>query len=91
MTQESLHIEGRRWFESTNGNTYHSVRIWRNGKQLTTIPFEYGYDDGYLQTAMQYLIAQDLAPKDAIGSTRYVREDLKGTYSVIDVTRKKDL
>ena len=30
----TYHIEGRRWFQRTHGNTYHSVRIFHAGEQI---------------------------------------------------------
>jgi hypothetical protein len=95
----SLHIEGRRWFKRTNGNTYHSVRIFRDGVQVAYLPFAYGYGEGFLQTAWAWLGANgmpELLEEHGNGSlknygTQYLRETLKGSYSVIDVTRKKDL
>lgn len=87
----SLHIEGRRWFQRTYGNTYHSVRIWKDGKQLIYIPFAYGYGEGFLQTALDWLKANGHVPQDAQYGTYYLREVLGGTYSVSDVQRKKDL
>ncbi len=85
----SLHIEGRRWFSRGPGNTYHSVRIWRDGVEVAYIPFAYGYGEGWLQTAVDWL-RQNGCPAAEYG-TLYLRETLKGTYSVIDVERKKDL
>lgn len=86
---KSLHIEGRRWFSS--GNTYHSVRIWIDGRDVFYQPMAYGYGDGYLQTAIDWLKAMGYAPADAPYGTLYIRETLGGTYSVVDVARKKDL
>ena len=86
-----LHIEGRRWFERTNGNTYHSVRIFANGEELACLPYQYGYGDCFLQTAIDWLKENKLVPSDAKYGTLYLRETLGGTYSVIDVQRKKDL
>jgi len=91
MTDEHLHIEGRRWFQRTYGNTYHSVRIWRGPELLVALPYQYGYGDQYLQTALDWLKAHDLAPQDAPYGTLYLRETLGASYSVIDVTRKGDL
>ncbi len=88
---KGLHIEGRRWFQRTWGNTYHSVRIFANGEQLTCLPYQYGYGDCFLQTAIDWLKAQGLIDHEAEYGTLYLRETLHGTYSVIDVERKKDL
>ena len=91
-----LHIEGRRWFQRTYGNTYHSVRIWIGSDQVAFLPFQYGYGDCFLQTALDWLRANNhIDGTDERGNpqygTRYLREDLGGTYSVIDVPRKSDL
>lgn len=87
----SLHIEGRRWFQRGPGNTYHSVRIFKDGELIITLPYQYGYGDGFLQTAIDWLKENKLIPSNAEYGTRYLREELHGTYSVIDVTRKGDL
>ncbi len=95
----SLHIEGRRWFQRGPGNTYHSVRIFRDNAQIAYLPFAYGYGEGFLQTAWEWLGANgypELLPRRANGSwvnygTQYLREVMNGTYSVIDVSRKRDL
>lgn len=86
-----LHIEGRRWFQRTYGNTYHSVRIWIGGEMVAHLPYSYGYGDQFLQTALDWLKANGLAPQDAQYGTLYLRETLGGTYSVYDVSRKRDL
>ena len=95
----NLHIEGRRWFQRTYGNTYHSVRIFKDGEQVAYLPFQYGYGEQFLQTAWEWLGANgmpELLEKNKNGSykhygTQYLRVVLGGTYSVIDVTRKGDL
>lgn len=95
----SIHIEGRRWFQRGPGNTYHSVRIWKDGEQVAFLPFQYGYGEGFLQTAFEWLGNNgmpELLEKHENGSlknygTQYLREVMGGTYSVIDVTRKGDL
>jgi len=88
---KSLHIEGRRWFQRTYGNTYHSVKIWIDGEQVANLPYQYGYGDSFLQTALDWLKANGKVPANAEYGTRYLREELGGTYSCIDVSRQKDL
>lgn len=89
----NFHIEGRRWFDKTYGNTYHTVRIFQEGKELVYIPFTYGYGEQYLQTAIDWLIANNLMGLDLHFSpnTRKLREEMGASWSVIDVTRKRDL
>lgn len=57
MIIEFKHIDiiAKRWFQSTYGNTYHSVSITIDGKFLDKIDFRYGYDSAYLQTAHEIL------------------------------------
>ena len=95
----SIHIEGRRWFQRTYGNTYHSVRIYKDGETIAYLPYQYGYGEQFLQTAFDWLGHNgmpELLEEYANGSrknygTRYLREVMNGSYSVIDVDRKKDL
>jgi hypothetical protein len=87
----SLHISGRRWFRKGPGTTYHSVRIFKDGAVLVYLPFQYGYGDCFLQTALDWLKANGHAPANAEYGTLYLRETLGGTYDVADVARRKDL
>ena len=95
----TIHIEGRRWFQRGPGNTYHSVRIFRDGAQVAYLPFQYGYGEQFLQTAWEWLGKNgmpELLEENGNGSlknygTQYLREVLHGSYSVIDVQRKKEL
>ena len=48
-------IDARRWFEKTNGNTYHSVSVYVNNEQIGRIPFTYGYGEQYIQSAFDIL------------------------------------
>ncbi len=88
---KALHIEGRRWFQRTYGNTYHSVRIWIDGKHVAFLPYQYGYGEQWLQTALDWLRANNWIPQGQNYGTMYLRETLGGTYSVIDVDRQKEL
>ena len=55
-------IIGRRWFEKTNGNTYHSVNVYVDGEQVYRLPFDYGYGSMYRQNAMQWLAENGYFP-----------------------------
>lgn len=92
-----LTIVGRRWFEKTNGNTYHSVEVFdAEGKRIVRVPFAYGYGNQYMQTALQELVKLGLYPDTpgrhggfkAYGRFTY---DDKNLFIVTDVARKKDL
>jgi hypothetical protein len=87
------HIEGRRWFQRSAGNTYHTVRIFENGELVHTSGRSYGYGEQFLDTAFAWLKAnRELPPHEGHHmGTIYLREVLHGTYSVTDVDRERDL
>ena len=37
----SIHIEGRRWFQRTYGNTYNTVRIFKDGEYFLQRAFDW--------------------------------------------------
>ena len=86
-----IHIEGKRWFQKSFGNTYHSVKVWVNGELLGHIPFRYGYGDHYKQTAAELLIENGYF-KDYSDFCNHKREFSDNFHiTVEDVSRKKDL
>ena len=90
---KNIHIEARRWFQKSYGNTYHSVRVYVNDEILEN-GFQYGYGDQFFQTAGELLLNAGYEIPD--NNTYWLnsltlRETLHGTYSVMDVNRKKDL
>ena len=87
-----LHIEGRRWFRRTAGNTYNTVYIYKDGECIAKLPKEDGYGEYYLQRAWTWLQEHGYIPSWAsYGGTQYLREVLRASYSVVDVAREKDL
>ena len=85
----SLNIQGRLWFDKTNGNSYHAVRIWANGRHLVDIGITYGYEDMYLQTALEWLKQWQIVHED----TRNIldlRESMD-LYTSLNWGLKKDL
>lgn len=90
-------IIGKRWFERVNGNTYHSVAVYVNGDMVEYMPFDYGYGDGYMQTATDILVNHYALPLErlthgGIESLWHLKEKgYKIIDSVTDVERKKDL
>ena len=85
-------IQGLRWFDKINGNTYHTVIITdliNNELIHKSDCLVYGYDDQYRQTAYDILIKKGLVnEKDRLNHTLN-RE--RFIYSCVDVNRKKDL
>lgn len=89
-----IDILGRRWFQRTYGNTYHSVEIWIDDNLVHKVPFAYGYDRMYEQTAIDWLAKFGYLPKEAARwPTRRVAEDLgiEIESTAVDVDRKRDL
>ena len=87
-------INGRRWFDKINGNTYHTASVnvlFANGSDKSfNIPFQYGYGDQYQHSAWEVLKKAKLVS----GSIpwQYCRDNkIKLITNVSDVSRKKDL
>ena len=98
-TMKSLVVIGRRWFQKTYGNTYHTASIVVDGKLMHRTEKEYGYGDQYVQTAERWLVENKLIPppeKYSNGSIQPLWQHLDNlgiTFhrEVVDVTREKDL
>lgn len=96
-TTRNISIHGRRWFQPTYGNTYHSVAVYVDGESIGRVNFAYGYGDQYMQTAMELLVKAGIYKSlDDLGhntlpwiAARDAGDKL--AYSVSDVRRKKDL
>jgi hypothetical protein len=92
---DNIVVIGKRWFDRINGNTYHSVAIIVNGESVAYLPFQYGYDDQYRQTAQKWLTKNYSMPKkydtehDPLWRIR--EHGIVVNFSVSDVSRKKDL
>lgn len=54
---KTLEIRGKRWFARDAGNTYHTAEIIVDGKRVHKTPRAYGYGEQYVQSAMEWLIA----------------------------------
>jgi hypothetical protein len=94
----NITIIGRRWFQKTYGNTYHSVTVYVNGEQIGHVDFAYGYDRQFEQTAFVLLQEAGVFPKSDNNMDDYSaflqdqREHRdKYVITVTDVARKKDL
>ena len=100
---KNITIIGRKWFQRTYGNTYHSVEVYVDGELIEYDPFQYGYGEQYKQTAHDILMKHGLAPKTDIRLPSGMGKDYhdfltdmrenrdKYVISVTDVTRKGDL
>jgi hypothetical protein len=96
---KTITVVGKRWFQKTYGNTYFSAVGIIDGEVVTSIPFEYGYDEMYLQQTTRDMVKKGLLPgieEYEHGGTeslwRYCdKHNIKLNYSASDVARKKDL
>lgn len=93
---DTVHIEGRRWFARTEGNTYFTASIWLNGDNVSVLPRQYGYGSQYEYEAMAELRRLGLLPADRerwATPPWQVAQDLgfKLVSTVVDVARRKDL
>ncbi len=103
--KHNITIIGRRWFQKTYGNTYHSVKVYVDGKLIGEEPFTYGYEDHYLQTAHAILQKVGVYPTTGMHSSLLsgadkdyynFQQDMRNhrdkfVINVCDVQRKKDL
>ena len=87
---ESLRIYGRRWFQKSYGNTYHTTRVVVNGEELKS-EITYGYEEHYKETARQLLDANGYeVPQNPLEFNRFLNsKGFKAT--AVDVDRKRDL
>jgi len=89
---KSITILGRRWFQKSAGNTYHTVQVLIDGELKFQSERTYGYGNQYVDTACDWLEQNGyyLNGKEPIWS---VCEQLgiKLHYSCADVDRKRDL
>lgn len=87
---KSLVIIGKR-YQDKNGNTYHSVIALVDGEKVINIPYRYGYENQYLETARIELIKVGYI--DSARSLYHYCEENKINFycDVTDVKSKKDL
>lgn len=82
----TMKIEGKRWFQRSYGNTYHTVKVFVNGEVLKS-EITYGYGSHYLQTAAELLKENGYdIPEDNGKAYAYV---IDFPHTVEDVKRKK--
>ncbi len=95
----SIHVVGRRWFDRTYGNTYHTAAISVNGQFVHKTPVDYGYGEMYMQNATAWLKKNGYLPGNKSYPTggdeplwQYCpRVGCSLVSDCADVQRKKDL
>jgi len=98
---KSIYLHGRRWFQRSYGNTYHTCEIWVNGRLIHKIPFTYGYGDLCVYNGAKWLADNgygaftgfgDACSKTGCHPSGYCREaGIEYIQIVTDVKRKRDL
>lgn len=89
-----LEIFGKRWFQKTYGNTYHTTEIIIDNKLVHKTSKSYGYGDQYLQTAVAWLVKEKILPSKALRRPIWQLRDEMGfelSYHTEDVRRERDL
>ncbi len=74
MKVSKIEIQGKKWHDSPNGNTYHSARVWVDDKFCFCNPFQYGYGEMYIQTSKELLQKYGYLPKGKHISNREIKE-----------------
>lgn len=98
-TTKSITIIGRKWFQKSYGNTYHTAQIMVNGVTVHKTKRHYGYEDQYVETATEWLEKNSYIPKRERKNGghktlwRICKDDLNipFEYYAIAVNRQKDL
>lgn len=85
---ERLKIQGKRWFQRSYGNTYHTVAVFVNDEILKS-GITYGYGNHYLQTAADLLKVNGYDIPEDNGKAYALMT--KYEHNAKDVKRKKDL
>ena len=91
--ERSLFVEARLWFDSINGNSYFTARVWVDGKWVLTLPFQYGYGNQYEYEANEQLIEAGYLPIEFKGKPLHIARDAYkfDYYHSESYTKKKDL
>lgn len=94
----NIRIDGRRWRDRINGNTYHAARVYVDGELAVTCPFQYGYGEHYHWTGWFALVEKlGLDAKRADNGNmesawRWCeRHGVKLEYEATDLPRQRDV
>lgn len=93
-----LQIIGKRWFDTVNGNSYHTVSVYIDCKHVFTSDRRYGGESMYVETASVWLDGNEYIKRKRHenGSREPLwqiaeRCKFKVLDLVFDVPRRKDL
>ena len=95
---KSITIVGKRWFQKSYGNTYHTATIVVDGEPVEGVERSYGYGDHYIQSATEKLDELGIIKRKTFpnGSSeplwQYCRRlGIKYHYEAANVDRQRDL
>jgi hypothetical protein len=96
---KSITVVGRRWFQRSYGNTYHTADIYVDGVLLHTLPVQYGYGNQYLYNAALWLRQNGYLPEIEYTEGRPMeplwrycqRKGIALVDTYTDVQRRRDL
>jgi hypothetical protein len=91
---KTLEILGRRWFQRSGGNTYHTAEIVVDGEVVHKTGKAYGYGDQYVQSAAAWLAANGYVSPLWAGKPLWQLRDeygIKYRAEAINVPRERDL
>lgn len=99
VNPKHIKIEGRRWFDKVNGNTYHTARILLDGVESIGVGYSYGYDQQYVDSAFSVLEGANLIrPRERYQNGVHEpiwewaeRMGVKVEYSAVDVNSRGGL
>src|SRR5215470_12835886 len=63
MTHD-IHIVGRRWFQRSAGNTYHTACVYIDGELKYKSGKHYGYGEQFLESGTAMLVGTEFVPAD---------------------------
>lgn len=96
---KSITVIGRRWFQRTYGNTYHTAEILIDGVTVHKTARAYGYGSQYEDSAAAWLEAQGVIKRKAYANGGHsplwqvIRDEmgLNWQSTALDVARERDL
>lgn len=83
-------LHARRWFQATNGNTFHTVTILVDGIPVAETGIQYGYGDHYIRTAYDWLTNEGYLGAPPMSQSEFSQKHGYGFF-VVDVSLKRDL
>ena len=76
---KTIDVQAKDWIDKVNGNSYFSAIITLNfgliDQKTINVPFQYGYGDYYIDSALQQLKTKNYLPADASVLWRYCNEN----------------